>query len=90
MTLNLLKLTLKSASNMLHIHRIILYNLQLKIAVHLDYIKELEELQDLINELVLPNNQEKETEELDSDSLPPITHNKAVELYDKVILYLEQ
>jgi hypothetical protein len=39
---------------------------------------------------VLPNNQEKETEELDSDFLPPITHNKAVELYDKVILYLEQ
>ncbi|GES77350.1 hypothetical protein RCL_jg12195.t1 [Rhizophagus clarus] len=39
---------------------------------------------------VLPNNQEKKTEELDSDLLPFIIHNEAIELYDKVILYLEQ
>lgn len=39
---------------------------------------------------VLPNNQEEEVEELDSDPLPSITHNEAIEHYDKVILYLEQ
>jgi hypothetical protein len=38
---------------------------------------------------VLPNNQEPEIEEL-TDSLPPVTHNEAIEYYDKVILYLEQ
>ena len=36
---------------------------------------------------VLSNNQEKETEEL---PLPTITHNKAIESYDKVVLYLKQ
>ena len=44
-----------------------------------------------ILKVVLPNNdndQEKEAE--DSDSLPPITHNEAIDYYDKVILYLEQ
>ena len=44
-----------------------------------------------ILKVVLPNNdndQEKEAE--DSDRLPPITHNEAIESYDKVILYLEQ
>ncbi|RIA91833.1 hypothetical protein C1645_821557 [Glomus cerebriforme] len=34
------------------------------------------------------NNQEKEVE--DSDFLLPITYNKAINYYDKVILYLEQ
>ena len=40
-----------------------------------------------------PNNQEKdveESEELDSDPLPSITHNEVIEHYDKVIIYLEQ
>jgi len=44
-----------------------------------------------ILKVVLPNNdnnQEKEAE--DSDPLPPITHNEAINYYDKVILYLEQ
>jgi hypothetical protein len=85
------------------------------------HMKELEEVQDLIDKLnpensfsadefvqydnfgltpeivsneeilkvVLPNNQEKEIEELDPDPLP-ITHNEAIEHYNKVILYLEQ
>ena len=39
---------------------------------------------------ILPNNQEKEVEELDTDPLPSITHNEAIEYYDKLILYLEQ
>ena len=39
---------------------------------------------------ILPNNQEKEVEELDTDPLPSITHNQAIEHYDKIILYLEQ
>lgn len=39
---------------------------------------------------VLPNDhQEKEIEE-PTDPLPPVTHNEAIEYYDKVILYLEQ
>jgi hypothetical protein len=44
-----------------------------------------------ILKVVLPNNddnQEKEAE--DSDPLPPITHNEAIDYYNKVILYLEQ
>ena len=44
-----------------------------------------------ILKVVLPNNddnQEKEAEDL--DPLPPITHNEAIDYYDKVILYLEQ
>lgn len=36
---------------------------------------------------VLPNDQEKEPEEV---PLPKITHNDAIDSYDKVILYLEQ
>ena len=36
---------------------------------------------------VLPDNQEKEIEEI---PLPSITHNEAIESYDKIILYLEQ
>ena len=39
--------------------------------------------------VVLPNNQEKEIEEPD-EPLPSITHNEAIEYYDKLILYLEQ
>ena len=39
---------------------------------------------------ILPNNQEKEVEELDTDPLPSITHNQAIEYYDKIILYLKQ
>ena len=39
---------------------------------------------------VLPNDQEKEIEEEERKSLLTITHNEAVESYDKVILYLEQ
>jgi hypothetical protein len=38
---------------------------------------------------VLPNDQEKE-EEIEEISLPTITHTKAVESYDKVLLYLQQ
>jgi len=38
---------------------------------------------------VLPNEQEQENEE-EEDPLPTITHNEAIEAYDKVILYLEQ
>ena len=39
--------------------------------------------------MVLLNNQEKEIEESD-EPLPSITHNEAIEYYDKLILYLEQ
>jgi hypothetical protein len=91
------------------------------IQIYSAHIKELEEVQALIDELgfenqinaeefihcddseittemlsneeilkaVLPNNQEKVTEE-SLDPLPPVTHNDAIESYDKVILYLEQ
>jgi len=38
---------------------------------------------------VLPNEQEQEKER-EEDSLPVISHNEAIESYDKVILYLEQ
>src|SRR6185369_16245937 len=38
---------------------------------------------------VLTNNQQEETEE-PLDPLPPVTHNEAIESYEKVILYLEQ
>jgi len=38
---------------------------------------------------VLPNN-ENEMEEEDSKPLPSITHNEAIESYDKIILYLGQ
>ncbi|CAB5188838.1 unnamed protein product [Rhizophagus irregularis] len=88
--------------------------------IYLTHIKELEEIQMLIDKLdfekpftaeefiqcdreeittemifneeilktVLPNNnQEEEVEEI---PLPTITHNEAIEFYDKVILYLEQ
>jgi len=87
--------------------------------IYLAHIKELEEVQKLIDKLnlenpfdadefilcdrteittemisdeeilkaVLPNNQEKETEEI---PLPSISHNEAIESYDKIILYLEQ
>ncbi|EXX56279.1 hypothetical protein RirG_217840 [Rhizophagus irregularis DAOM 197198w] len=36
---------------------------------------------------VQPNNQEKE--EIEKEPLPTITHNKVIECYDKVILYLQ-
>src|SRR5581483_5531646 len=40
---------------------------------------------------VLPNDQEKEIEEEEPlDLLPPITHNEAINYYDKIILYLVQ
>ena len=40
---------------------------------------------------VLPNEKEKETDEdEDANPLPTISHNEAIESYDKVILYLEQ
>jgi len=39
--------------------------------------------------VVLPNDQGNEEEE-ELDPFPPITHNEAIESYDKVILYLEQ
>ncbi|RIA85637.1 hypothetical protein C1645_830489 [Glomus cerebriforme] len=42
-----------------------------------------------ILKVILPNNQEKETEE-PFDPLPSVTHNKVIEYYEKVILYLEQ
>jgi len=42
-----------------------------------------------ILKVVLPNDQKKEIEE-PTDPLPPVTHNDAIEHYDKVILYLEQ
>jgi len=38
---------------------------------------------------ILPNEKEKEEEE-NANLLPTITHNEAVELYNKIILYLEQ
>jgi hypothetical protein len=38
---------------------------------------------------VLPNEQEQEKER-EEDPLPVISHNEAIESYDKVILYLEQ
>jgi hypothetical protein len=38
---------------------------------------------------VLPNEQEQEKER-EEDLLPVISHNEAIESYDKVILYLEQ
>ena len=38
---------------------------------------------------ILPNEKEEEEEE-NVNLLPTITHNEAVELYDKIILYLEQ
>lgn len=38
---------------------------------------------------VLPNEQEQEKER-EEDPLPLISHNEAIESYDKVILYLEQ
>jgi|tagenome__1003787_1003787.scaffolds.fasta_scaffold20624770_2 hypothetical protein len=90
--------------------------------VLLTHIKELEEVQDLIDKLdlenpltadefvqfdgseitmemitneeilkvILPNNHEKELEESDFNPLPSITHNEAIEHYNKVIVYLEQ
>lgn len=36
------------------------------------------------------NNQEEEAEAEDLDPFPLITHNEAINYYDKVILYLEQ
>lgn len=36
------------------------------------------------------NNQEEEAEAEDLDPFPLITHNEAIDYYDKVILYLEQ
>ncbi|PKK56834.1 hypothetical protein RhiirC2_799212 [Rhizophagus irregularis] len=44
---------------------------------------------DEILKVVLPDNQEKEAEEL-LNPLPLVTHSEAIETYDKVILYLEQ
>ena len=90
--------------------------------VHLMHMRELEEVQDLIDQLylenpftadefiqydnfgltaemisneeilkaILPNNPNNQEEVEDFDPLPPITHNEAIEHYDKVILYLEQ
>lgn len=44
-----------------------------------------------ILKVVLPNNNNNQEEEVeDSDPLPLITHNEAIDYYDKVILYLEQ
>lgn len=91
------------------------------IRIELERLKELEEVQVLINKLdlenpftaeefvqydksetaremisneeilkaVLPNEKEKEIE-IEEIPLPTITHNEAIESYDKVILYLEQ
>ena len=39
---------------------------------------------------VLPNNDNQEKEVEDLDPLPLITHNEAIEFYDKIILYLKQ
>ena len=90
------------------------------ILLELERLRELEEVQVLINKLdfedpftaeefvlyddsektmemisdeeilkaIQPNNQEKE--EIEEESLPTITHNEAIECYDKVILYLRQ
>lgn len=89
------------------------------IYLELERLKEMEEVQVLINQLdfdnpftaeefvqcdksetteeimsdeeilkaVLPNEEEKEVEEV---HLPAVTHNEAIDSYDKVILYLEQ
>ena len=43
-----------------------------------------------ILKVIRPNNHEKELEEPDLNPLPSITHNEAIEHYDKVIMYLEQ
>ena len=40
-----------------------------------------------IMKAVFPNNQEMEVKELDFNSIPSITHNKAIEHYDRMILY---
>ena len=40
-----------------------------------------------IIKVVLPNEKEKEIKEV---PLPTITHNEAIDSYEKVILYLEQ
>ena len=90
------------------------------IQLELERLRELEEVQVLINKLdfedpftaeefvfyddsetttemisdeeilkaIQPSNQEKE--EIEEESLPTITHNKVIECYDKVILYLRQ
>jgi len=90
------------------------------ILLELERLRELEEVQVLINKLdfedpftakefvfyddsetttemisdeeilkaIQPSNQEKE--EIEEESLPTITHNEAIECYDKVILYLHQ
>ena len=44
--------------------------------------------EEILNE-ILPNEKEKKKEE-DENPLPVISHNEAIESYDKVILYLEQ
>ena len=91
------------------------------ILLELECLKEVEEVQVLINKLdfdeaftaeefieydeseptnemisdekilngILPNEKEKDEDE-DKNSLPIISHNEAIESYDKVILYLEQ
>ncbi|PKY17090.1 hypothetical protein RhiirB3_429626 [Rhizophagus irregularis] len=124
MALNLMKLTLKNVSNILHpsddesVNREA-YENNADIQLELERLRELEEVQVLINKLgfensftaekfvlyddfevttemisdyeilkaVQPNNQEKE--EIEKEPLPTITHNKVIECYDKVILYLQ-
>lgn len=54
---------------------------------------EMVPVEEILNAVLPNNNQEKEIEdleELESNLLPPITHSEAIELYDKIILYLEQ
>ncbi|PKC15953.1 hypothetical protein RhiirA5_407573 [Rhizophagus irregularis] len=38
-----------------------------------------------ILKVVLPNNHEQEVDELNSNSLPSITHSEAIEHYDKTL-----
>ncbi|UZO01970.1 uncharacterized protein OCT59_020476 [Rhizophagus irregularis] len=96
------------------------YENNANIQLELECLRELEEVQVLINKLgfedsftaeefvlyddsevttemisdyeilkaVQPNNQEKE--EIEEKPLPIITHNKVIEYYDKVILYLQR
>ena len=45
--------------------------------------------EEILEAVLPPNDQEKEMGE-EEESLPTITYNKAIEAYDKVILYLEQ
>ncbi|EXX73597.1 hypothetical protein RirG_058910 [Rhizophagus irregularis DAOM 197198w] len=47
-------------------------------------------VEEILKAVLLDDNQENEIEELDSNPLSSITHSEVIELYNKIILYLEQ